>query len=87
MKALFRRDPLGVAALVLAICALGAAALMAGREIEPPVQTSATRPADPLTTRLRACRTQGVQSAEDPACHAAWAESRRRFLGGAEAQP
>lgn len=86
MKALFRRDPLGVATLVLAVCAIGAAALIASDEVQPPPAVQ-TRPADRLSEQLRQCRGLGVDGADDPACRAAWAESRRRFLGAEEARP
>ena len=37
-------------------------------------------PPDPLTAELLRCRTLPPQT-DDPACRAAWEESRRRFFG------
>lgn len=36
---------------------------------------------DPLGAMLRDCAAMGEQALEVPACLAAWAEKRRRFLG------
>lgn len=36
---------------------------------------------DPLDAMLRDCAAMGEQALEVPACLAAWAEKRRRFLG------
>lgn len=46
-------------------------------------------PADPLRAMLRRCQQLGEAATSDPACLAAWAESRDRFLGRtpAEATP
>lgn len=80
MRALFRSDPLGVAAVVIAICAICAAA-MASR----PEQMAApsTRPTmSSASAELDRCRSLGEAGGADAGCHAAWAESRRRFLGG-----
>lgn len=43
-------------------------------------------PADPLRARLRQCQRLGEVATSDPACLAAWAESRDRFLGRTPAQ-
>ena len=86
MKALLHLDPLGVATLVLAVCAIGAAGLMAGREVQPS-QEPRPRPVDALSEQLRHCRSLGEDGADDPACREAWTESRRRFLGVAEVRP
>lgn len=86
MTSLFRRDPLGVATVVLAVVAIGAAVLMARHEVADPVAAD-PRPADARTEELRRCRALGVEGADDDGCRAAWAESRRRFFGAAEARP
>lgn len=83
MRALFRSDPLGVATVIIAVCAIGAAAMMASRSAPPPA--SVVRPTtNPAATELARCRTLGEAGGADPRCHAAWAESRRRFFGGGE---
>ncbi len=78
----------GVAAAVV-VAASGALALAAlhrpaaddsrysviEQEAAPPVT-----PPDPLTAELLRCRTLPPQI-DDPACRAAWEESRRRFFG------
>ena len=43
-------------------------------------------PADPLRATLRRCQQLGEAATGDPACLAAWAESRDRFLGRTPAQ-
>ncbi len=35
---------------------------------------------DPLTEELQRCQALATQARDDPACEAAWAESRRRFF-------
>ena len=82
MRALFRRDPLGVATVVLAVVAIGAA-LLASRGAQPPM------PETPRVSRggsneLIRCRNLGEAAGADPACHAAWADSRRRFFGAGD---
>ena len=37
---------------------------------------------DPLPAQLRACSAMGELALSSPDCRAAWAEKRRRFLGG-----
>jgi conjugative transfer region protein TrbK len=37
---------------------------------------------DPLPAQLKACNEMGELALSSPDCHAAWAEKRRRFLGG-----
>lgn len=82
MTALFRRDPLGVAAVIIAICAIGAAVLAS------PGAPALIKAAKPVTNaasaELARCRSLGEAGGADPDCHAAWAESRRRFFGGGE---
>lgn len=43
--------------------------------------------ADPLAAALVRCNDLGSAALDDAACKRAWAESRRRFLGGSDAQP
>ncbi len=43
-------------------------------------------PTDPLRATLRRCQQLGETAMSDPACLAAWAESRDRFLGRTPAQ-
>lgn len=43
-------------------------------------------PTDPLRATLRRCQQLGEAATSDPACVAAWAESRDRFLGRTPAQ-
>ena len=82
MKTAFRRDPLGLATLVIAVCALGAA-VMASRSTAPSASTP--RPAaSEASADLVRCRALGEAGGADARCHAAWAESRRRFFGGGE---
>ncbi len=74
---------LGVA-LGLAALALRGAALPAAVDPDP-VEKAA--PADPLQARLLQCQQAGEAGGSDPACLAAWAENRRRFLGLGRARP
>jgi conjugative transfer region protein TrbK len=67
--------------------ALVAAAIVAAalhfRTSEPRVQGLHVSPAaasDPLTEELQRCQALATQAKDDPACEAAWAESRRRFF-------
>lgn len=79
MRALFRRDTLGVAAVIIAICAIGAAVLASPGAPEP---VPAARPTtSPASAELARCRNLGEAGGADAECHAAWAESRRRFFG------
>lgn len=48
----------------------------------PPIPVSTDLPKDPLQARLRSCQLAGQAAGSDPGCLAAWAENRRRFLGG-----
>jgi conjugative transfer region protein TrbK len=51
-----------------------------------PAQSSSASPgvvdADPLRAELARCQILGEAGAHDPGCLHAWAENRRRFLGG-----
>lgn len=55
---------------------------------EDPAQLHSSRQAakpadaDPLAMQLRACGAMGEAALSSPDCRAAWAEKRRRFLGG-----
>jgi conjugative transfer region protein TrbK len=67
--------------------ALVAAAIVATalhfRTSEPRVQGLHVTPAaasDPLARELQRCQVLATQAKDDPACEAAWAESRRRFF-------
>jgi conjugative transfer region protein TrbK len=48
----------------------------------PPIPLSTDLPKDPPQARLRSCQLAGQAAGSDPGCLAAWAENRRRFLGG-----
>lgn len=48
---------------------------------EEPSTVVETAETDPLLIALRRCQSLGQAGASDPDCLAAWAESRRRFLG------
>ena len=80
MRNLIRRDPLAAAAVMITICALVAAALASPRELRSgrPVGPTAAGP----SAELVRCRALGEAGGGDAACHAAWAESRRRFFAG-----
>ena len=54
-----------------------------GGRAQPP----AAAKADPLSATLIRCNDLGTAALDDAACKSAWAESRRRFLGGSDAQP
>ncbi|WP_296173027.1 putative entry exclusion protein TrbK-alt [uncultured Brevundimonas sp.] len=82
MRALFRRDPLGVAAVIIAIGAIGAAVLASPGA---PAPIPAAKPvSNAASAELARCRSLGEAGGADPDCHAAWAESRRRFFGGGD---
>ena len=70
---------LGFALVAIAIVA----AALHFRTSEPRVQGLHLSPAaasDPLTEELQRCQALATQAKDDPACEAAWAESRRRFF-------
>ena len=84
MKALLRRDPMGVAAAIIAICAV-ATPMLAGRG--EPTSVAPARPEKTIASPdLARCRGLGADGGADARCQAVWAESRRRFLG-VEARP
>ena len=77
--------PWRVAAMVLFGIVLAALATwMAGKDDRPfdaaPAPVVAPS-ADPLVAEMRHCQALGEAGGHDPACLAAWAENRRRFLG------
>ncbi|MBZ9683921.1 putative entry exclusion protein TrbK-alt [Mesorhizobium sp. CO1-1-2] len=70
--------------VVLGLCAAMAATLMAlrGDGLQEASSPRSAHPGgEPATRELARCRAIGVAAASDPACHRAWAENRRRFLG------
>ena len=72
-----------IALIVIGVILAGAAAWMATTDQPtPPDRPSAesTGAADPLQTEFARCQALGEAGAHDPACLAAWAENRRRFL-------
>ena len=77
--------PWRVAAMVLLGIVLAAlAAWMAGkdeRSFDAPSAPVVVPSADPLVAEMRRCQALGEAGGRDPACLAAWAENRRRFLG------
>lgn len=79
--------PWRLAALILIGTVLaGLAAWWAGNgdETDPVASAvpAASATVDPLRAELTRCQALGEAGARDAACLAAWAESRRRFLGG-----
>jgi conjugative transfer region protein TrbK len=66
----------------------GAVGLLAGRCSPQPAAgglggpAAAVAGARPQAEALRRCRGEGAGALDDPACQAAWAAARRRFLGG-----
>lgn len=82
MRALFHRDPLGVATMVLAVVAIGAA-LLASHGAQPALPER-PRVAPGGSAELIRCRNLGEAAGADPDCHAAWADSRRRFFGAGD---
>lgn len=55
------------------------------REERPSVRETVTMfepDGDPLPAQLKACNEMGELALSSPDCRAAWAEKRRRFLGG-----
>ena len=87
-----KRSRPGRTLLVLGLVA-GLVAVLLWLSARPSVDDSAhARPAaagktDPLAAALVRCNDLGAAALDDAACKRAWAESRRRFLGGSDAQP
>jgi conjugative transfer region protein TrbK len=83
-----RRRLLNIPAIGRAVgFAVAAAAIVAAalhvQTSEPGIQGRQVTPAtssDPLTEELQRCQILATQANDDPACEAAWAESRRRFF-------
>jgi conjugative transfer region protein TrbK len=73
-----------IGAIVFVACAITATAIEIGRKEETPAEDLASppilAPVDPLRVELRRCQALGEAGAREPACLAAWAENRRRFL-------
>ncbi|HLI21330.1 MAG TPA: putative entry exclusion protein TrbK-alt [Stellaceae bacterium] len=70
---------LGFAVVATAIVAAALHFRTPPRRIEPPSADAPTSP-DPLAEELKRCQLIADQAKDDPACEAAWAESRRRFF-------
>ena len=68
--------PAGVAAAVAVLAGLR------GRE-DHGLSAAAATDLEPAQAVLEHCRAEGEGALDDPACRAAWASARRRFLGGA----
>jgi conjugative transfer region protein TrbK len=68
------------AILVLLVLLMAAMSLRPRRTLAP--QASVASPVDPLQAELVRCQGLGQAGASDGGCLKAWAESRRRFLGG-----
>jgi conjugative transfer region protein TrbK len=70
---------LGFALVAIAIVAAALHFRTSPPRIEPRSVDAPTSP-DPLTEELKRCQLIADQAKDDPACEAAWAESRRRFF-------
>lgn len=70
---------LGFAVVAIAIVAAALHFRTPPRRIEPRSADAPTSP-DPLAEELKRCQLIADQAKDDPACEAAWAKSRRRFL-------
>ena len=70
---------LGFAVVAIAIVAAALHFRTPPRRIEPRSADAPTSP-DPLAEELKRCQLIADQAKDDPACKAAWAESRRRFF-------
>ena len=76
-------------AVIFVAIAITATVIEMTRKDDPaPVSTTPALqpPSDPLRATLRRCQQLGETATSDPACLAAWAESRDRFLGRTPAQ-
>jgi len=74
---------LGVLGLGMACVAM--ALWLAGADLRPLERAPAAvaQPVDPLRSDLDRCNAIGSAALDDAACKRVWAESRRRFFGGA----
>lgn len=84
MRARFLNMPaaaraLGFALVAIAIVATALHFRTQPRRAEPSAADAPATP-DPLAEELKRCQLIADQAKDDPACEAAWAESRRRFF-------
>ena len=71
------------AAMAFVLVAIAATAIQFRHGDHKPAEGSpAAVGADPLRAELARCQILGEAGAHDPGCLRAWAENRRRFLGG-----
>jgi conjugative transfer region protein TrbK len=74
------------AAMAFALVAIAATAIQFRHGDNKPAESSPASPvavdADPLRAELARCQILGEAGAHDADCLYAWAENRRRFLGG-----
>ena len=74
------------AAMAFVLVAIAATAIQFRRGDHKPAESASASPsvvdADPLRAELARCQILGEAGAHDPGCLHAWAENRRRFLGG-----
>ena len=74
------------AAMAFVLVAIAATAIQFRHGEHKPTEGSLAPPAtvddDPLRAELAHCQILGEAGAHDPGCLHAWAENRRRFLGG-----
>jgi conjugative transfer region protein TrbK len=74
------------AAMAFVLVAIAATAIQFRHGDRKPAEGSTASPAavdaDPLRAELAGCQILGEAGAHDPGCLHAWAENRRRFLGG-----
>jgi len=75
-----------VAAIAFVLLAIAATAVQFNHGDHAPVAPVSSTPAvvdaDPIRAELIRCQSLGEAGAHDSACLRAWAENRRRFLGG-----
>ncbi|OYY77058.1 MAG: hypothetical protein B7Y43_12515 [Sphingomonas sp. 28-62-20] len=72
-----------IALILVGMILAAAAAWMTSRDRSPSIDRDVpteTASSDPLKTEFERCQLLGEAGAHDPACLAAWAENRRRFL-------
>ncbi len=74
------------AAMAFVLVAIAATAIQFRHGDHKPAENSPASPVvfdpDPLRAELARCQILGEAGAHDPGCLHAWAENRRRFLGG-----
>jgi conjugative transfer region protein TrbK len=75
---------LSCAVAIVAVTAAAALTAVSLRHVPvislDPTVLAAPAATDPLTRELARCREIGITADSDPACDAAWTESRRRFF-------